>query len=203
MIEVKNLHLQLARLIGDYLTENGEEFVNGNEDGLQISYKERKSAIEGAFFELYNLLKQRGLENIVFLKEFTLNNPSYIIGHYTHLYSFPISTMIIDILNSKIGVSSLYTEVKPIKYFPGDNFLHIGTGVCYLETNYNGQINLNFLLPKKLHTSNPNEVSAIVQVHTIDGLGEYNKVLALDSSWENVILNLAYANLLKYRSEVR
>jgi len=203
MIEVKNLHLQLARLVGDYLTENGEEFVNGNENGLQISYNERKSAIEGAFFDLYNIFKQRGLENLVFLNTLNLSNPTYVEGSNAHYYLFSISNSIIDILNAKIGVAPIYREVKPIKYFPGDNFLHIGWGVCVLEVRQNSTLYLNFVLPSRLHTSNPNEVSAVVQIHSIDGLGEYNKVLPLDSSWENVILNLAYANILKYRGEIK
>lgn len=190
MIEVKNLHLKLARQLGDYITPEGAEFVNGDEDGIRYTYSIRKSAIENAIASL--VLSERIKDIEPFRKEALLNLVNqYQIDNYIYEFNLPsyIKIHSVQILNYE---GNSITNSQVVRYFDGvfypiPNWL-VGLGV-YLT--YGSR--LLVILPSSIGEG---VIKCRLIYYSAEGMGEVGNVLNVDSGLEDLIVNLAYSNII-------
>ena len=202
-MNIKDLHIKLAHAVGDAITPDGVEFTNGNENGVRFSYEDRKTAIEGAFLGLYNIITQTGYEDI-FLKEQNFTTPLYAQANNVHIYTFNITEPFIKIQRARLfNIDNHYLpkDLKILNKAPDYYIWHIGLGVAVPMKKNNGSV-CEVILPHIFHFANPDEVVLNLLFHSVEGLGDYTKTIDLDSGFESVILNLAKVNLINL-SEVK
>ncbi|MEM5853648.1 MAG: hypothetical protein QW228_04740 [Candidatus Aenigmatarchaeota archaeon] len=192
MILAKDLHIKLAKLLGDSVTPDGVEIVNGNEDGIRYTYQIRKSAIEFGLLQVLKSIKDEEVLNI-FLEQNVSNPNDYFVIGDVHVYRKSIPNL--------ISVKDVYLEnsvTKKRKVLPNSGYSYlvsnlwlIGTGVYAIIVN-----NVYAMLPEKFHNTNLDELNFGVSYIKSEGYGTYSSVIPLDSGFEDLILNFSYNSII-------
>lgn len=190
MISVRNIHFGLARLLGDYITPDGREFVNGNEDGMRYTYQMRKSAIEFALGQIIEVLDDNKISQFK-AQDGIVANGYGVVGN-CHFYKFNWTRNYVKILGAQITNGNNYFDLKflDIDYIPSQSYLIGLGGVAVIQNELYG------LFTKKIHNQNVSEVSGKIVYLKTDGTGEHYMMLNLPSSFEEQIVSLAYQNLI-------
>lgn len=190
MISVKNIHLNLARLLGDYITPEGVEFSNGNEDGIRYTYLMRRSAIEFALGNIIENLDDNKLSQ--FKASDDLTAVAYGVVGNCHFYRFSWNANYLKILGAQIQRGNEFYDLKflDIDYIPSQSYLIGLGGVAVIGGS------LYALFNRQIHNQNLSEIAGKVIYLKVDGMGESNVVLNLPRSFEEQIINIAYQNLI-------
>lgn len=202
MIQVSQLHLELARALSDNLTEFGEEFTTGFEDGLRFKYEDRKNAIENAIGQVIEYIYKNDPYSLgFFYASSTFTNPTY--NNYTsgvYEYVFITSTRFMKIVNAIIKSTTVPVrkDLYVMPYITNPQGWLIGSGILNLINDVN-TLKLRALLPNIMHTSSPNEVSLDVVYLTPEGKGGADVILPIDNAYYQMIFSIAFQNLIQLK----
>ncbi len=187
MISTSLLHKKLAQILGDTISPSGEEVID-LQDGVRYTYEQRKSAIEFALGQIIINTQDNAVLN-QFLKIQNLINPIYSQIGNIHKYEFnlPENVARVDfvIIKKDDYRLTLYSG------FPTTFLYGVGLGIYYIEVN-----KIIILIGQRLHINSSDEVQCEFRYFTSEGWGDVGKFINLPSFYEDMILNMAYLNLI-------